>query len=271
MSYEHILFEIDGGVATVTLNRPAQLNAWTATMSRELGEARRVCDADDAVRAVIVTGAGRAFCAGADLSRGDKTFAGRSRATVPVPSVAPMWPYQVRKPVIAAINGHAVGVGITYPMLADIRLIAEPAKVSFAMVRRGVLPELASHLTVAQVSGFANAADLLLTGRTITASEAVAMGLANALLPLPELLPRARAIAADIAANTAPVSVALTKQLLWESLAGRIPSLMAKEGRLLGWLGDQADVREGVLSFLEKRAPKVSMRVSKEFSAAPAD
>ena len=272
MSYEHILFDVAGGVATVTLNRPEQLNAWTQTMSRELGEAMRSCDADDAVRVVIVTGAGRAFCAGADLSGGDKAFASTgTRASLPKRAVEPMWPYQVRKPVIAAINGHAIGVGITYPLLADIRLIAEQAKVSFAMVRRGVLPELASHITAAQVSGFANAADLLLTGRTIDARTAVAMGLANELLALAQLLPRAQAIAADIVANTAPVSVALSKRLLWESLRERIPALMAKEGRLLGWLGTQPDVSEGVMSFLEKRAPRFSMRVSQDFPAELAD
>ena len=272
MSYEQILFEVMAGVATVTLNRPEHLNAWTQTMSRELGEAMRACDADDAIRAIIVTGAGRAFCAGADLSGGDKTFARTgTRADVPSRLVEPMWPFQVRKPVIAAINGHAVGVGITYPLLADIRLIADTAKVSFAMVRRGVLPELASHLTVAQVAGFSNAADLLLTGRTISAAEAVAMGLASQLLTVAELMPRAMAIASDVAANTAPVSVALCKQLLWEGLRERIPALMAKEGRLLGWLGTQADVKEGVMSFLEKRAPKFSMRVSREFPTSLAE
>ena len=236
-------------------------------MNRELTEAMRACDGDDDIRAVILTGAGRAFCAGADLSGGEETFS-ENRKGQPARPADPVWPYQIRKPVIAAINGHAIGVGITYPMLADIRLLADTAKVSFAMVRRGVLPELASHLTVAQVCGLSRAADLLLTGRTIGAAEALAMGLVSEVLPVAQLLTRARQIAADIAANTAPVSVALTKQLLWEGLHARIPAMMLKEGRLLAWLGVQADVKEGVMSFLEKRAPRFSMQVSKDFPAA---
>ena len=174
----------------------------------------------------------------------------------------------MRKPVIAAINGAAIGVGITYPMLADIRLVSANAKISFAMVRRGVLPELASHITAAQVCGFSRAADLLLTGRTISGTQAQEMGLASEVLAPEELMPRAIAMAADIVANTAPVSVALAKALLWEELAARIPGMMAKEGRLLAWLGTQADVKEGVMSFLEKRPPQWRMRVSTDYPDA---
>ncbi len=266
MAYEQIELQVDSGVATVTLNRPERMNAWTNRMNGELTEAMRACDADDTVRAVIITGAGRAFCAGADLSAGEDTFAGGRKGDAPRPA-APMWPYQVRKPVIAAINGAAIGVGVTYPMLADIRLVAENAKLSFAMVRRGVLPELASHITAVQVCGFARAADLLLTGRMVSGAEAVAMGLANEVLPAAELLPRARAIAADIVTNTAPVSVALAKALLWEEVAARIPGMMVKEGRLLAWLGTQPDVKEGVMSFLEKRAPAWKMGVAGDYPA----
>lgn len=264
MSYQQIDLAIDAGIATVTLNRPERMNAWTNRMNGELTEAMRVCDADDAVRVVIVTGAGRAFCAGADLSAGGDSFSGGRQGDAPRPT-NPLWPYQVRKPVIAAINGAAVGVGITYPMLADIRIAADTARISFAMVRRGVLPELASHITAAHVAGFSRAADLLLTGRTISGTEAAAMGLVSEAVPLADLLPRARAIAADIVANTAPVSVALAKALLWEDVAARIPAMMAKESRLLGWLGGQADVKEGVMSFLEKRAPQWQMSVAKDY------
>lgn len=264
MAYEQIEMQVGDGVALVTLNRPERLNAWTNQMNGELTQAMRACDADDSVRAVILTGAGRAFCAGADLSAGGDTFAGGRKGDAPRPT-NPLWPYQIRKPVIAAINGAAVGVGLTYPMLADIRLVSDNAKLSFAMVRRGVLPELASHLTAVQVCGFAKAADLLLTGRTINGQEAVAMGIASEVLPASELLPRARAIAADIAANTAPVSVAVAKALLWEQMAERIPALMLKEGRLLAWLGTQADVKEGVMSFLEKRKPEWKMSVAKDY------
>lgn len=268
MSFTTILLAISNGTATVTLNRPEHMNAWNAVMSAELSEAMRRCDADDDVRVVIVTGNGRAFCAGADLSKGGDSFSAQAAASVER-AQPPFWPYQVRKPVIAAINGAAIGVGITYPMLADIRLAADSAKLSFAMVRRGVLPELASHVTLAQVCGLARAADLLLTGRMFKAAEALTMGLVNEVLPAAELLPRAQAIASDIVANTAPVSVALAKQLLWEGLQARIPDMMAKEGRLLGWLYKQPDVREGVLSFLEKRAPKWQMQVARDLPGAP--
>ena len=261
MTFEQITLEVDSQVALVTLNRPERLNTWTDVMSRELSEAMYTCDEDDNVRAIVITGAGRAFCAGADISGGDSAFAPRERAKKNRP---PLWPYMVRKPVIAAINGAAIGVGITYPMLADVRLVAEHAKIGFAMVRRGILPELASHLTVAQVAGFSNAADLLLTGRIITGPAALAMGMASECLPKDELIPRAMEIAQDIASNTAPVSVALSKKLLWQGLATKIPDMMLSEGKILQWLGTSADMKEGVQSFLEKRPPEWKMSVSKD-------
>ena len=157
-SFEQIQLSIEDRVALITLNRPDQMNTWTPIMSRELSDAMYECDDNDEVRAVILTGAGRAFCAGADLSGGEGGFTDKTKITRPT-----KWPYQISKPVIAAINGAAVGVGITYAMLADIRLAAVKAKIGFAMVRRGILPELASHVTVSQVAGFSNAAELLLT------------------------------------------------------------------------------------------------------------
>ncbi len=258
MNFEQIKLTIEGETAVITLDRPEKLNTWTDVMSRELSEAMYSCDENDGVRAIIITGAGRAFCAGADISGGDSAFAPRER----VKSKPPLWPYMVRKPVIAAINGAAIGVGMTYPMLADIRLVAEHAKIGFAMVRRGILPELASHLTVAQVAGHSNAADLLLTGRIIAGPEAQAMGLASECLPKEDLLPRAMAIADDIATNAAPVSVALSKRLLWEGLASKIPDMMHTEGKMLQWLGTSADMKEGVMSFLEKRPAKWQMSVA---------
>jgi enoyl-CoA hydratase/carnithine racemase len=261
MNFKQITLQTEGQVAVVTLNRPEKLNAWTDIMSRELSDAMYACDEDDNVRAVVITGAGRAFCAGADISGGDSAFAPRERAK---PNRPQMWPYMVRKPVIAAINGAAIGVGMTYPMLADVRLVAEHAKIGFAMVRRGILPELASHLTVAEVAGFSNAADLLLTGRIITGPNAQAMGMASECLPKEDLLPRAMAIATDIAVNAAPVSVALSKQLLWEGLAAKIPDMMRSEGKILQWLGTSADMKEGVQSFLEKRPPSWQMSVAKD-------
>lgn len=263
MSYEQIRFEVEDGVAQVTLNRPEQLNTWTPVMAAELDDALRRANEDDAVRAVVLTGAGeRAFCAGADLGRGGDTFSGRERRERPREGAGgePRYlPHRVDKPVIAAINGHAIGVGITYPMLADVRLIAEDAKVAFAFVRRGVLPELASHVVLARVAGFSTAAELLLTGRTILGREAAALGLASRALPRAEVLPAAREIALDIARNTAPASVAAAKRLLWEGLTVSVDEMMRREGPLFAWLGNQPDAREGVSSFIEKREPRWSM------------
>ena len=258
-SFEQIQFSIEDRVAVITLNRPDQMNTWTPIMSRELSDAMYECDDNDQVRAVILTGAGRAFCAGADLSGGEGGFTGKTTITRPT-----KWPYQISKPVIAAINGAAVGVGITYAMLADIRLAAVKAKIGFAMVRRGILPELASHVTVSQVAGFSNAAELLLTGRMMSGAEAQIKGIVSESLDAEILLERARAIADDIALNTAPVSVALSKKLLWQNIASNIPQLMETEGKLINWLGESEDVKEGVKAFFEKREPNWSMSPSRD-------
>lgn len=266
MSYEQILFEVEAGVALVTLNRPEAMNTWTARMAAELSDAMHRCNDSDEIRAVVLTGAGdRAFCAGADLGRGDQTFAGREKAEDVKPDTSQsdalprLLPHEINKPVIAAINGHAVGVGMTYPMLADIRIVAENAKVAFPFVRRGVLPELGSHVTITQVAGFSNAAELLLTGRTIKGREAAEMGIVSRALPQAEVLPAAMEIAQDIAENTAPASVALAKKYLWSGLASSIPDMMELEHKPFAWLGNQADAREGVMSFIEKRQPQWSL------------
>ncbi len=259
MSYEQILFEVTDGVALVTINRPEAMNTWTAVVAEELSDAMRRANDDDAIRAVVITGAGeRAFCAGADLTRGGGTFGGRERGQPEAAraSKPAMYPFQVAKPVIAAINGHAVGVGITYPMLADVRIVAENAKICFAFVRRGVLPELASHVTVARVAGLSGAAELLLTGKTIKGTEAAAMGLASRALPAAEVLPAAMEMARDIAINTAPASVAAAKRLLWEGLVTSVPDMLKREGPAFAWFGNQPDAREGVTSFVEKRTPQ---------------
>ena len=175
MNLETVLYDVRDGVATITLNRPEAMNAWTPQLSDELSLAMGAADADDAVRAVVLTGAGKAFCAGADLSAGESGFLAGGRSVQGGPR---LMPYKVRKPVIAAINGHAVGVGITYPMLCDIRIVSETAKIQYAMVRRGILPELGSHVLLPRVIGFSRAADLLLTGRLIMGTEAAEMGLA---------------------------------------------------------------------------------------------
>ena len=262
MHYEAILVSIEKGVAIITLNRPERMNAWNAQMASELSVALRAANTDDDVRAVVITGAGRAFCAGADLGTGGGTFAGREGRAAP--AVEPILPWELDKPVIAAINGAAVGVGITYPMMCDIRFVAEDAKIQFAFVRRGVIPELASHVIVARVAGLSNAADLLLSGRMILGGEAAAMGLASEALPRDQVLPRALERARDIAANTAPVSVAISKRLLWEGLTSSVPEMREREGRLFTWTGNQPDAKEGVVSFLEKRAPAWQLSVARD-------
>jgi enoyl-CoA hydratase/carnithine racemase len=254
--------DVKGGVATVTLNRPQALNAWNDRMAAELSLALRACDEDDAVRAVVLTGAGRAFCAGADLSSGGDSFSARAGARPERPA-EPFYPWQLHKPVIAALNGHAIGVGITYPMLCDVRLVAEDAKIQFAFVRRGVVPELASHVIVPRVVGLSRAAELLLSGRMISGREAAAIGLASEALPREEVLPAALERALDFA-NAAPVSVALSKRLLWEGLTASVPDMMAREFRIFRWVTRQPDAKEGVVSFLEKRPPAWKLR-------APAD
>jgi enoyl-CoA hydratase/carnithine racemase len=255
MRYENICFAVENRVATITLNRPERMNAWNDSMDSEIQRALRHCDENDDVRVVVVTGAGRAFCAGADLGGGGGTFQDRPADV----ASDEFHPWDVCKPVIAALNGHAVGVGITFAMGCDCRYVAEDAKISFAFVRRGVIPGFASHVTVARVVGLSNAADLLLSGRTIRGSEAAALGLATKALPAEGVLPAAMALAGDIAENAAPASVAITKRLLWEGAALAASEMKRREDRLFAWLGRQPDAREGVEAFLEKRAPRWSM------------
>jgi len=256
MAYETVLYDVTGGVATVTLNRPDNLNAWNTQLGAELGDAMATADDDDDVRVVVVTGAGRAFCAGADLSGGE--FGGGAAAK----ELRQRWPWEIRKPVIAAINGHAVGVGLTYPMQCDVRYVAEDAKLAFAFVRRGAIPELAAHTIVPRVVGLSVAAELLLSGRTFLGTEAAELGIASKALPKDEVLPAALALAQDIAANTAPVSVAVSKRLLWESIDRSIPETRKVEDRLFAKVTRLDDAREGIAAFVEKREPKWTGRPS---------
>lgn len=261
MHLETVLYEAEDGVAVITLNRPEAMNAWTPLLSDELMLACGAADADDDVRAVVVTGAGRAFCAGADLSGGEAGFVGGGPTAQSGPR---LWPFQVRKPVIAAINGHAVGVGITYPMLCDIRIVSETAKIQYAMVRRGVIPELGSHALLPRVIGFANAAELMLTGRQFLGSEAVELGLAARAVPADQVLNEAMTIARDIAVNVAPVSAALTKKLMWEGLNTSVERMLALESSLLPGLAGSPDAGEGVRAFFEKRDPQWRGRVGRD-------
>lgn len=262
MAYEMILFDVKDRVATITLNRPERMNAWNDTMANELSDALVACNENDAVRAVVLTGAGKAFCAGADLGGRGDTFSGREgRGEQRARRRHKTQPWQIDKPVIAAINGHAVGVGLTYPMMCDVRIVAEDAKLQFAFVRRGILPELASHVIVARVAGFSNAADVLLSGRMLRGREAAELGLATEALPADQVLEAAQARARDIAINAAPMSVAISKRLLWEGMTSSVPEMLRREGELFAWLGNQLDAREGVLSFLEKRPPEWKLSV----------
>ncbi len=255
----HTRIDVKDGVAEITLDRPERMNAYTAQMGVELNEHLVRCDRDDAVRAVIVTGAGRAFCAGADLERGGDTFA-TGEEQRERPRVARIEPWDVRKPIIAAINGAAVGVGITLPLQYDIRIAANDAKLGFLFVRRGVVTELSSTWILPRLVGIARAADLLLSGRIVLGSEAAQLGLVNEAVPTERVLARAREIARDIAENCAPVSVALTKRMIWQHLGGPPPIEVAKrEAKALRALGRTADAREGVQSFLEKRKPRFTL------------
>ncbi len=274
VSYEHILFALEDGVATITLNRPEKMNAFHFALGAELSSAYARCDADDAIRAVILTGAGKAFCAGADMSGGKKTFDnvdGSRRAANSASSAPGLAAFQVRKPVIAAINGHAVGVGLTLAMQCDLRVVASEAKLAFAFVRRGIIPELGSHSILPRVIGFSRAADLLLSGRTFRGEEAAVLGVASEALDAKDVVPRAREWARDVAVNAAPASVAIAKRLLWEGVTETPSQTMAKERPLLAWVGKQADAAEGVRSFLERRPPEWKLRASTDLPQWPED
>lgn len=261
MELQTVLYEVADGIAVVTLNRPEAMNAWTPQLSDELTIAMGMADTDDNVRVIVLTGAGKAFCAGADLSGGEDGFRGGEASSYDGPR---RWPHQTSKPVIAAINGHAVGVGITYPMLADIRIASETAKIQYAMVRRGILPELGSHVILPRVLGFSKAAELLLTGRMLSGAEAAGMGLVSRAVPAGDVLPAAMEMARDIAVNTAPVSVALAKRLMWEGLNTGVDEMIATEGRIINKLASSPDSVEGVRAFFEKRTPQWSMKVSSD-------
>lgn len=261
MEFQSVLYTVSDGVAVVTLNRPDAMNAWTPELSDELQLAMGCADDDDSVRAVVVTGAGKAFCAGADLSGGEDGFRGGSAGVV---QGKRLWPHKVRKPVIAAINGHAVGVGITYPLLCDIRIASESAKIQFAMVRRGVIPELGSHVLLPRIIGFSQAADLLLTGRLITGAQAAQMGVVSEALAPDMVVPRAMELATEIARQTAPVSTAIAKHLMWKGLTMTVDEMIIEEGRLLQHAINGPDSSEGVRAFFERRDPEWTMKVSSD-------
>jgi enoyl-CoA hydratase/carnithine racemase len=255
-------------VLTITLNRPDRLNAWTETMGRELIEAFDRADADDDVRAVIVTGAGRGFCAGADLAGGGETFDYRERereGDVPRDGGGRfvLRVFDCTKPVIAAINGPAVGVGATMTLPMDIRLAADGARIGFVFARRGIVPEACSSWFLPRLVGISQAMEWVATGRVFSADEALAGGLVRSLHPGAELLDAARALAREIADNTAPVSVALARRLMWRMLGAEHPMIAHRaDSRAMFARGQSADAREGIASFLDKRPAVYPDRIS---------
>ena len=276
MNFETIRYELAGPVLTITLNRPEKLNAYNAKMGAELVQAFQAADGDDAVRAVILTGEGRGFCAGADISAGAASFdtaagVGSDNFGEDRPSggqaddgagfVHAM--FNCRKPIIAAFNGPAVGVGITMALPTDIKIASTRAKFGFIFVRRGLTPEAASAWFLPQLVGLPQALRWLLEGKMVDVNEALTAGLISEVLEPEDLLDRARAIALGIADNTAPVSIAITRQMLWRFASAPNPFEVLKiDGPFIEALGSTADVKEGVGAFLEKRLPAFPGKVS---------
>jgi enoyl-CoA hydratase/carnithine racemase len=269
-AYSQIAYEVADRIATITLSRPQRLNAFTATMTHELVAAFDAADADDGVRVVLLTGAGRGFCAGADLERGANTFnasngeVGKS-VDVEIAGEAPrdlggMVSLRIaasRKPVIVAINGPAVGVGVTMTLPADVRIAAASARFGFVFARRGVVPEGASSWFLPRLVGISQAMEWVATGRIFDADEALAGRLVSRVVPDAELMPTAHALAAEIVANTSAVSVGLSRQLLWSMLGAESPWEAHRiESRAMFKLGQGPDAAEGVMSFLERRPAK---------------
>ena len=252
--YRTLLLVVDGGVATITLNRPRRRNAMGDGMREELADAYRFCDEDDGIRAVVLTGTPPAFCAGADVSEGEQTFAdpepGFSAAGIDVPA------WTLAKPVIAAVNGHAIGLGLTLALQCDIRIFAADARYGVVQVRRGVVGDAYSHWVLPRLVGIANAAEILLTGATFDGHRAVQLGLGSRVLDAADVLPAALEVARDIAENTAPMSVAASKRLLWDSFDLDRDAVMARETEIHLQLMRHDDAREGVRAHLAGRTPR---------------
>lgn len=270
--FSQILYDVDDLVATITLHRPDKLNAFTDTMRREMIAAFDTADADDGVRAVIVTGSGRAFCAGADLTSGGETFA-RGGSEVQTDAGVPrdgggmvaLRIFESVKPVIGAINGAAVGVGVTMTLPMDIRLASTTSRFGFVFARRGIVPEAASSWFLPRIVGISQALEWSFSGRVFDAGEALAGGLVRSLHEPDDLLPAARAIAVGIAQSSAPVSVSLTRQMMWRMLGAAHPMHAHRaDSRAILARGRSADAREGVTSFLQKRPAAYTDRVSED-------
>ena len=272
MTYSQIKYEVADNIATITLNRPDQLNSFTVVMLRELLEVLDISDADDSVRAIIFTGAGRAFCAGADLSAGADTFNYDQLAGAAQPKLRrdgggllSLRLFNCKKPIIAAINGAAVGVGVTMTLPMDIRIASANSRFGFVFTRRGIVPEACSTWFLPRLVGISRATEWVFTGRVFGAEEALAGGLLRSIHESSLLLEAAREIAREIVDNTAPVSVALSRQMLWRMLGANHPMEAHRvETRGVQIRGQSRDAQEGVTSFLEKRSAKFGLTVSQD-------
>jgi enoyl-CoA hydratase/carnithine racemase len=266
--FEEIRYEVADRILTITLDRPDRLNAFTPTMGRELIEAFDRADADDDVRAIVVTGEGRGFCAGADLAGGGDTFDWRDRQSdgeIPRDGGGQLTLriFESTKPVIAAINGPAVGVGITMTLPMDVRIAAEGARMGFVFTKRGIVPEACSSWFLPRLVGISRAAEWVYTARVFAADEALAAGLVSRVVPPATLLDTARGLAREMAEGTSGMSVALSRQMLWRMLGADHPMEAHKvDSRAIFSMGRSPDAHEGVASFLEKRPPKFTMRPS---------
>lgn len=258
---KNLRISIDDAVATIRLHRPERLNAYTVEMGIELFGALHQLDKRDDIRAIVITGEGRGFCAGADLQSGGNTFA-RERAWQAAAELEQKTrPWNMATPVICAINGPAVGIGATMPLAWDIRIASDRAKIGYVFTRRGILAEAGSTWYLPRIIGVSKALELLITGRILSAQEALEYGLVSRVVPHDDLMNVVNELAHDIAKNTAPVSVAITKRLVWRQMMDLDPvHAKAYEDQLFDWIGRQPDAAEGVTSFLEKRPPAWKMK-----------
>ncbi len=259
---EELRLEVSDGVAIVTLNRPEAHNAMSQAIIEGLGAAYQRCDEDDDIRVVVVTGAGRAFCTGADMSAGGDTFDSEAQTVVVNSLPLSMQAWDVRKPVIAACNGHAVGAGMGVAMQADMRVFADEAKYGFLQARRGVVTDFAMEYVLPRIVGFERAFELLVRGQRLTGPEAVTWGLAGRSVPAVDVLDTAMELAREIARECAPLPVAMHKRLLWQGLGAPLSEVAELENRALNYTMTKPDAVEGGVAYFERRPPRWSGSVT---------